>query len=206
MSRRARWQFPCVAAILVLAPALVCAQTPSDVSASSPVSRYWLTAGGASTTLFGDCSDCEADTYLHSGSVMVAAGWSLNSRADLGGEFLWVPATLTTGDHLKVSNLMVTVQFRPWQSSGFFLKASSGMAFFRNWLKTIDENATVPLRSKAFVLGVGTGWEWRTRSRIGVQAYGTLHAAALGDLETSDRTIQNVMGNFWSVGGAIVVR
>jgi hypothetical protein len=36
--------------------------------------------------------------------------------------------------------------------------------------------------------------------------FATLNAAALGDLETSDRTIENVMGNFWSVGGAIVIR
>jgi hypothetical protein len=196
----------CVVAVLVLAPALLRAQALTNPGASSPASRYWLTVGGASTTLLGDCSDCEADTYLHTGNFMAAAGWSLTSRTDLGGEYLWVPATLTTGDHLKVSFLMATVQFRPWQSQGFFLKASSGMAFFRNWLKTIDENATAPLRSKAFAVGLGAGWEWRTRSRLGVQAYGTMHAAALGDLETSDRTIQNVMGNFWSVGGAIVIR
>jgi len=30
--------------------------------------------------------------------------------------------------------------------------------------------------------------------------------AALGDLATSQTTIQNVVGNFWSLGSALVVR
>jgi hypothetical protein len=66
--------------------------------------------------------------------------------------------------------------------------------------------ADTPLRSKTFAPGIGTGWEWRTRSRVDAQVFATLNAVALGDLETSDRTIENVMGNFWSVGGAIVIR
>jgi hypothetical protein len=196
---------------IALAGAFLCglsveasAQQPTDPSASQPTSGGYFTAGGASTTLLGDCSDCEANNYLHSGSLMAGGGMALNRRADLGGEYLFVPATLTTGDQLRISFLMAVVQVRPWQSKGFFLKAGAGMAFMKNFLKTVQVDT--PVRSKAFALGIGTGWEWRTRSRVGAQVFATLNAAALGDLETSDRTIQNVMGNFWSVGGAIVVR
>lgn len=196
---------------VALAGALLCgistetfAQQPTDPSASQPASGGYFTAGGASTTLLGDCSDCEGNNYLHTGSFLAGGGMVLNRRADLGGEYLWVPATLTTGDELQISFLMAVVQVRPWQSKGFFLKAGAGMAFMKNFLKTVQ--ADTPLRSKAFALGIGTGWEWRTRSRVGAQVFATLNAAALGDLETSDRTIQNVMGNFWSVGGAIVIR
>ena len=194
-------------AVLVCAmPAFASAQqtTVTATSAEAP-SRGYFTAGGASTTMLGDCSDCEADNYLHGGSFMAGAGMALNPRSDFGGEFLYVPVTLTTGDQLRVSYLMASAQFRPWRSKGFFLKTSAGMAFLKNFLKTVNESGS-PLRSKAFALGIGTGWEWRTSSRVGAQAFGTLHAAALGDLETSDRTIQNVMGNFWSVGGAVVIR
>ncbi len=179
--------------------------TTSPGEAPAPPSRGYFTAGGSSTTVLGDCTDCEGNNYLHSGSFMAGAGMALNARADLGGEYLWVPATLTTGDRLQVSYLMASVQVRPWRSKGFFLKTTAGMAFLKNFLKTVNEQGT-PLRSKAFALGIGTGWEWRTRSRVGAQVFATLHAAALGDLETSDRTIQNVMGNFWSVGGAIMIR
>jgi hypothetical protein len=200
-----------IAAALCLTPSTLQAQTTpaGSVTVNATSGEWhggWLTVGGASTTLLGDCTDCAGDHYLHSGSFMAGAGMALNPRADFGGEYMWAPATLTTGDHLKMSYLMATAQFRPWRTKGFFLKASSGMAFLRNWLKTVDEKADTPLRSKAFALGIGTGWEWRTRGRLGAQAYATLHAAALGDLETSERTIQNVMANVWSVGGAITIR
>ncbi len=197
---------------IVMTSALLCGlsaetsaqQTTDPSGAARPESGGYFTAGGASTTVLGDCSDCAGDNYLHSGSFMAGGGMALNRRADVGGEYLFVPATLTTGDDLRISFLMAVVQVRPWQSKGFFLKGGAGMAFLKNFLKTVEGDT--PLRSKAFALGIGTGWEWRTRSRVGAQVFATLNAAALGDLETSDRTIQNVMGNFWSVGGAIVIR
>jgi hypothetical protein len=201
------WRLPIVIAVafLLARSAETSAQQPADPGgAAPPASGGYFTAGGASTTLLGDCSDCEANNYLHSGSFMAGGGMAITRRADLGGEYLFVPATLATGDELRISFLMAVVQVRPWQSKGFFLKAGSGMAFLKNFLKTVQ--ADTPLRSKAFALGIGTGWEWRTRSRVGAQVFATLNAAALGDLETSDRTIQNVMGNFWSVGGAITIR
>jgi hypothetical protein len=201
------WRLPIVIAVafLLARSAETSAQQPADPGgAAPPASGGYFTAGGASTTLLGDCSDCEANNYLHSGSFMAGGGMAINRRADLGGEYLFVPATLTTGDELRISFLMAVVQVRPWQSKGFFLKAGSGMAFLKNFLKTVQ--ADTPLRSKAFALGIGTGWEWRTRSRVGAQVFATLNAAALGDLQTSDRTIENVMGNFWSVGGAITIR
>jgi hypothetical protein len=183
-----------------LTPAPSAAQAPAG-----PASRTWIIAGGGSTTLLGDCTDCAADTYIHSGSLIAGAGVSLNSRTDVGAEVLWVPTTLTTGDHVRATFLMASVQFRPWQSKGFFLRAGSGMAFLRNWVNTFEETSP-PVRSKAFALGLGAGWEWRMRGRMGLQVFGAQHVAALGDLETSAGTTENVMGNFWSVGGAVVIR
>jgi Domain of unknown function (DUF3943) len=61
-------------------------------------------------------------------------------------------------------------------------------------------------RSKAFGLGLASGWEWRVSRHFGAQALGALHVAALGDLELARGTVENVMGNFWSAGAAIVVR
>jgi hypothetical protein len=194
-----------VATVLFFAtPLLAVAQ---DMPPSVGGSRFqpWFVAGAGSTTLLGDCTDCEADTYFHSASVLANAGVSISRRTDFGAEILWVPQTLGTGDRIRVTYLMAAVQFRPWQTRGFFLKAGSGMAFLRNWLDAVDQTAP-PIRSKAFALGLGAGWEWRTSSRLGMQVFGSQHAAALGDLQTSERTAQNVMGNFWSVGAAVVIR
>lgn len=165
----------------------------------------WITAGGAWTTMLGDCTNCEIEHYLHSGGVMGNVGISINPRTDLGAEVFWIPETLTTGDQIRVTFLMAAVEFRPWRSRGFFLKTGAGMAFLTNWLDALDDQEP-PVRSKAFALAIGAGWEWKLRGRLGVQAWTTQHVAALGDLQTSTTTIENVMGNFWTVGGGIVIR
>jgi hypothetical protein len=195
------------AAILFGGAAVAGAQQAPQAAAgtSAPVSRLWILGGGASTTMLGDCHDCEATTYLHTGSVVAGIGRSLNRRADLGAEVLWTPTTLTTGETIRVTFVMASLQFRPWHTRGFFVRASSGMAFVRNWLGTVEDDAP-SIRSKAFGLGIGAGWEWRTSRRVGFQVFGAQHAAALGDLESRERTAENVMGNFWSVGGALVIR
>jgi hypothetical protein len=191
-------------ALLCLTPALAAAQTTLPSPSTADVRRPWFVIGGASTTLLGDCTDCESGTYLHSAGFLANAGVSLNRRTDIGAEIVWLPETLSTGDEIRVTFLMAAIQFRPWDTRGFFLKAGSGMAFMRNWLDAFEQQSP-PIRSKAFALGLGAGWEWRVGGRFGVQVFGAQHVAALGDLETSQRTAENVMGNFWLVGAAIAV-
>jgi hypothetical protein len=47
---------------------------------------------------------------------------------------------------------------------------------------------------------------WSLGKHFGAQAIATHHTAALAHLQTSSRTVENVMGNLWSVGGTIVIR
>jgi hypothetical protein len=194
-----------VASVLWLIPAVAAAQ--NSVIATSPAfnSKPWIVVSGGSTTMLGDCDQCENENYLHGGHARITAGASIKERTDLGAQVLWVPQTLTTGDKIKVIFVMGGAQFRPWKSKGFFLTAESGMAFLRNWLD-VFEPQNPPIRSKAFALGIGAGWEWRTRTHFGLQISGSHDVAALGDLQTSITTAQNVVGNFWSVGAGIVIR
>jgi hypothetical protein len=196
-----------VAVLFCLVPAIAGAQGDAvQAPANAPgSSRLWLVVGGASTTLLGDCADCTADNYRHSGSFTASLGRAINPRANLGGELTWAPVTLSTGDPVRVTFLLASVQFKPWQRKGFLLKAGSGMAFLTNWLNIIDETSP-RIRSKAFALALGTGWEWPVSQRLGMQVFAAQHVAALGDLQTDVRTAENVVGNFWSVGGAIVIR
>ena len=46
----------------------------------------------------------------------------------------------------------------------------------------------------------------RPQARIGLQVFGAQHAAALGDLQTGTGQVPDVIGNFWSLGGGIVIR
>jgi hypothetical protein len=202
-----RIRYVAVLAVLLscLPPALASAQEPSAAAPSDEGIRPWIVVGAAWTTLLGTCTNCEGENYLNSGGFMADAGVSINKRTEFGGEVLWVPETLTTGDEIRVTFLMATAQFRPWETHGFFLKGGAGMAFLKNWLDAF-ENTSPPVRSKAFSLVLGTGWEWKVRGRFGLQVFGAHHVAALGDLQAGGQTVENVMGNFWSLGTSVVFR
>ena len=77
------------------------------------------------------------------------------------------------------------------------------MAFIRNW---IDAIGPPPIFEKALSVVVGAGWAFRPDERVGFQVFGAQHVAALGDLLTPDHSVENVVGNYWSLGAAIVIR
>ena len=199
-----------LAAVRTLVLLFTSAAVASAQSATPPSSlssggwKPWIVAGGSSTTLLGDCTGCPADTYVHDGGVLAIVGSPLTPRTDIGVEVFWVPSSSAAGDAINSTYVMGTLQFRPWGSKGFFVRASSGMAFVRNWV--VETNTSTAFTSKAFALEIGGGWEWRFARRLGAQVFGSQHVATLGDLETATARVENVVGNFWSVGGAIVIR
>ena len=194
----------CALAGVALLMALTAREAQAQpVTAPQVPSRLWLTFGGASATLRGDCQTCEADyPYRHGGSVLFNGGYRVNNRMDVGSEVFWVPIDTNQGT-LKTTHLDAVAQFRPWASRGFFMKGGAGMAYVRNWVDVISSD---PINSKALSLVIGAGWEFKGRGRIGVQAFGSQHVAALGDLTTADGDVPDVVGNFWAVGAAVVIR
>jgi hypothetical protein len=194
-------------ACIYLLPALAAAQTAAPVQPDAALegSKAWVVIGGAATTIRGDCTFCELEgfeaEYNHTWSLLADLGVRLSPRMDAGAEVAWVPATTRDGDSFRTTFVLGVAQFRPWESRGFFVKGGMGMAFVRNWLF-----AGAPLTQKALSVVIGTGWEFRRSERIGFQVFGTQHAAALGDFDLRDETIENVLGNFWSFGGGVVIR
>jgi len=202
MTRRFLASATCSLLLLLLASDAVA----QNAQANSPSDGWpWIVGGGSATSVLGDCTDCPADTYLHSGSVFGIIGKSLTPRTDAGVEVMWVPVTAATGDPIRTTYVMGTLQFHPWTSSGFFVRTSAGMAFVRNWIVG-GAAGSESFTSKAFALEIGGGWEWRLAPHFGTQFFGAQHVAALGDLTGSTGTVENVMANFWSVGEAIVIR
>jgi hypothetical protein len=188
--------------VLILASCSVAYAQPAAPPLPLP-SRLWLVAGGASATLHGDCQTCETDyPYRHGGSVLVNGGYRVNHRMDVGGEVFWVPISTSSGT-LRTTHFDAVAQFRPWASQGFFLKGGAGMAYVRNWIDVISTDA---INSKALSLVIGTGWEFQGVGRLGFQVFGSQHVAALGDLRTAEGDVPDVVGNFWSIGAAIVIR
>ena len=60
------------------------------------------------------------------------------------------------------------------------------------------------MNSKALSVMIGGGWAFRTRDGVGLLPLATQHPVALGDVQTREGTINDVMGNVWSLGAAIV--
>lgn len=199
--------------LMCVAPVAVSAQSatppPPAADTAADQSKTWIVLGGTATTMRGDCQeDCPAHgtgAYLHTGSVIGIVGYRLNRQMDAGVEVSWVPATLKNGDDARSTFLMGAAQFKPWATRGFFLKAAVGMAFVRNF--PYDPTGTLPpATSKGLGLSYAAGWTFRQQARVGLQIFGAQHVAALGDFTTANTTINDVIGNYWSVGAAIVIR
>jgi hypothetical protein len=192
-------------ALAFLSPAVARAQT-APPSEQAEGGGFWLLLGGASTALRGDCQECEESSgYLHAGSFLAQAGFRLNSRVDAGAEVFWVPAQTAAGNDVRSTFIEAAVNFRPWASSGFFVRGGMGMGFVRNWVVG-PPGAELPYTAKALALSYATGWTFRHTKRVGLQVFGSQHVAALGDLQTTNSHVENVVGNFWSVGAAVVIR
>jgi len=191
-----------------LAPAAAGAQPasqapPADTTGSSTPSSVWLVAGGSWATLRGDCQTCEEDyPYQHAASVLANIGYRVHDRMDVGAELFWMPVETASG-RIRATHIDAIAQFRPWASKGFFIKGGAGMAFVRNW---VDASGPSPINSKALSVVIGAGWAFRPAERLGLQIFGAQHAGALGDLQTADAEVPDVIGNFWSLGAAIVIR
>jgi len=192
--------------LLLLAPAVAFAQAAPQAPASQQAggaSNLWLVAGGAYATLRGDCQTCEEDfPYRHSYSVLVDVGYRVNPRMDVGAEVYWMPIETSQGT-IRTTHIDAVAQFRPWASQGFFLKGGAGMAFVRNWVDVLGPDS---FNEKGLSVIIGAGWAFRPTARLGVQLFGMQHAFALGDLQSSQELIQDVIGNRWSVGAAVVIR
>ena len=182
-------------ALIVLAPAVSAAQTNE--------SRLWIVAGAASATVRGDCQTCEEDfPYRHGVGILANGGYRVNPRMDVGAEIFWVPLETASGT-LNTTHIDAVAQFRPWRTQGFFFKGGAGMAFIRNWVDAIGPGA---INSKALSVVIGTGWVFRADKRVGFELFASQHAGALGDLQTATGDVPDVLGNYWSIGGALVFR
>src|SRR6185436_16766433 len=140
--------------------------------------------------------------YRHSGGLTADIGYRVSHRMDVGGEVFWMPVDTADGN-LRATHIDAVAQFRPWSSQGFFLKGGAGMALIRNWVDVIGTGA---FNSKALSVVIGAGWAFRPEERVGFQLFGTQHASAIGDFQTASELIQDVVGNYWSLGASIVVR
>lgn len=184
-------------------PATAPPERAQESAARSTPSKLWMTAGATFATMRGDCQTCEEDfPYRHAAGLLANIGYRANERMNVGAEVFWIPADSPQGQ-IRTTHIDAVAQFRPWAGKGFFLKGGAGMAFVRNW---VDSSSPDPIRQKALSVVIGTGWAFRSSERIGLQIFGSQHVAALGDFQMPHEEVPDVVGNFWSLGVAIVIR
>jgi hypothetical protein len=177
--------------------------SPAPSTSSGTTSKSWFVIGVPFVTQRGDCQTCEEEApFRHGGGLLGNAGYRVNTRMDVGAEIFWTSMKSGSG-HIRTTHLDAVAEFRPWSSQGFFVKGGAGMAFVRNWVDTLDPD---PITSKALSVVVGAGWTFRPNDRVGFQIFGSQHAGAIGDLQTTNGEVTDVIGNFWSTGFAIVIR
>jgi len=177
----------------------VAASPASVVELSGP----WFVGGIALAVSHINCQLCgESFPHRRAASVLATVGYRVNRQMNVGGEVFWIPTNTPAGS-VQTTHVDTVAQYRPWSGHGFFVKGGAGMAFVRNW---IDVDGTSAVTSKALSLVIGTGWEFRRAARVGYQLFATQHATALGDVQTTQGEVQNVLANFWTLGAAIVIR
>ena len=167
--------------------------------------NFWFGVGGAYVARRGDCTTCEQDFPVPRATwaCSIDIGRRINPQMDVAAEVYWTP-TSSSDDRANVTHFDAIAQYRLWKSHGFFLKGGAGMALVRNWVDVTGGGDSV--RSKAFSVVIGGGWAFHATERFSAQIFATQHAAALGDLQTSEGEFQDVLANFWSVGIAVNFR
>lgn len=127
---------------------------------------------------------------------------------DAGVELFYVGIKINDEKPIRTSFILGVVQMRPWVEHGFFLKAGMGIAIAGNGLANPNfPELALPYTTNALGITYGIGWELKINKRWGLQAQAEHHVAALGEVHTvAGEVIRNVVGNYWSVGGAIVIR
>jgi hypothetical protein len=138
----------------------------------------------------------------------VDAGVRVTPRLDAGVELYWVRLKVNAEDPIQTTFILGVVQFRPWVDRGFFLRAGMGIGIAGNGLyNPAGPVLAPPYTTNALGINFGVGWEFMLNRRWGFQVHGLQHVAALGELTTeAGERIRNVVGNYWTVGAAIVLR
>jgi len=202
-----------VMAMFLLAPAEAGAQAaqaapPSQAASTTqaaPPSEgwgWWVGGGGGYIAGRLDCDNCQEDPpYGDNGAYLFQGGVRMSERLHIGGEIFTFGRTIQD-IHFRQSYLLGIAQFRPWASQGFFLKGGYGMAFVKEVVPGGDDI----IRTWGMGLTYGAGWIIDAGQHVSVAPYGAHYVTTVGDVPTPLGTAENVVGNGWFVGAAIMIR
>ena len=192
-----------VTAALVLTAAAAQASA-QDAPPATPSRGGWLGVGLGYGAFRTDCNNCTRDDlYSTGGSLAVNGGVSVNGRMDAGGEIFWASTAFDSGEY-RAAFLLGIVQFRPWQTHGFYLKGGLGLAFLRSSITVGGETTTSA--PKGLGVHYGAGWMFGRGRRVSFAPFGGHYVASLGDLPTAGGVAEDPVSNVWFAGVSVFIR
>jgi len=171
--------------------------------------RLWLVAGSGFAAARAGCFECGPEGVVtQSYPILLDMGVRVTPRMDAGIELYWVRLKVNDEDPIQTTFVLGLVQFRPWVDRGLFLRAGMGIGIAGNGLYNPSGPVLAPpYTTNALAINFGVGWEFTINRRWAFQVHGLQHVAALGELTTvAGGRIRNVVGNYWTVGAAVVIR
>ena len=192
-----------VTAALVLTAAAAQASA-QDAPPATPSRGGWLGVGLGYGAFRTDCNNCTRDDlYSSGGSLVVNGGVAVNARVDAGGEIFWASTAFDSGEY-RAAFLLGIVQFRPWQTHGFYLKGGLGLAFLRSSITVGGETTTSA--PKGLGVHYGAGWMFGRGRRVSFAPFGGHYVASLGDLPTAGGVAEDPVSNVWFAGVSVFIR
>lgn len=215
-----------VCSLMLLVPsAAALAQVPTDSGPKPPVAdpagprrtagqwladKLWIVGGGGYASARAGCDICDpAGVYHESASITIIGGVHATPRIDAGIETHWVNLKLddSESDPVRTTFILATAQIKPWLEHGFFLRTGLGLSIVGRGLWSPIANLEPPYTTNALGFVYGAGWTFKVKDRWALQAHATHYIASLGEITMVDgTTLKNMIGNYWTVGLAIVVR
>jgi hypothetical protein len=172
-------------------------------------SKWWIVGGGGFSMARAGCATCgRSGVFKNTVGLFLDVGGRVGPRADVGVEVMFVRLRVEHEKSILTTFILGLGQFRPWKDKGLYLRAGMGVGFAGHGLYSpFGPKLAPPYSTNALGIAYGIGWIFRPERRVTLQANFSHHIAALGELSTvSGETVQNVVGNYWTSGMAVVIR
>ena len=187
--------------LMVVAPAA--AQSPAKPERGD----FALALGVGYAAAKADCSNCSPEGEYGSGAVYsdvaaiaVAPVWRVNSKVVAGAEL----QIETSRNDARAVYLMGIVRFHPWAGKGFFIRGGYGLLQVKAPLDLPDGTVNTA-KYRGMALNYGAGWMFHQNRRFSWGPYGAHYVGTLGSAVIGSFQAQNIIGNTWLAGFAVVI-
>ncbi len=163
----------------------------------------WADAGMGYGRLRLTCNTCDAIAAAGGVEYTITVGGAPSRNVLLGiqGQ-VW--SRSGHSQRQTVRSLTAIVQWYPWETAGFFIRAGTGIVV--GPVTPATDSAPASVQGTGMTLDFGAGYDLALSRHIGVAVQGAYHLAALGDFVVNGQSVDDVIAYVSRIGIAVVVR